>query len=545
MKKKKQKRTRTLVIIGAAVVVLAVGTILIVNSLKKGGDSGSPTNYTVNSISSGEISTTISGSGTLAALESQSVTTTEESTVTAVNFAPGDTVKAGDVVMTMTSPEVESDLSDLKDELSDTRASLATAKQLLTNLKVTASKGGVVKDIQATVGTIVDDMDYLCLISTDGKMQLSIDATDGMEQYDPVTVVVGEDAQEGYITKLESGVATVVFEDNSYPVGTSATVQDAAGKTLGTGNMTVNEYVEVTAASGKIATVAVTDNQTVSKGSTIFKLAEGAPTANYTALKKTEASLVEQIADLEALLTVKADYDCTLTTLAVAAGDKVAAGTTVCSLTGTGGYTLSLSIDELDIATIALNQSAKITLDALDGEYTGKVTNISYSGSGTYVTSYTATITTDPIEGAYPGMSATIAVTTDTSGETLIVPVSAVQYDGDTAFIYLAGDDATLGTVVGKDEINLDSLTKATVTTGMSDGSYIAITGDGIAAGDMIWVPQVTTNATYSADDETSTTFSMGGQSGMMMGGDSSGFTPPSGMGGGQMPSGGGMPGGN
>ena len=173
------------------------------------------------------------------------------------------------------------------------------------------------------------------------------------------------------------------------------------------------------------------------------------------------------------------------------------------------------------------------------------MTNISYSGSGTYVTSYTATITTDPIEGAYPGMSATIAVTTDTSGETLIVPVSAVQYDGDTAFIYLAGDDTTLGTVVGKDEINLDSLTKATVTTGMSDGSYIAITGDGIAAGDLIWVPQVTTNATYSADDETSTTFSMGGQSGMMMGGDSSGFTPPSGMGGGQMPSGGGMPGGN
>ena len=543
-KKKKQKRMRTLILIGAAAVVLAVGTILIVNATKKSGDATRQINYTVNTVSSGEISTTISGSGTLAALESQSVTTTEESTVTAVNFAPGDTVKAGDVVLTMTSPEVESDLSDLNDDLSDTRASLATAKQLLTNLKVTASKGGVVKDIKASVGTIVDDMDYLCLISTDGKMQLSIDATDGMEQYDPVTVVVGEEEQEGYITKLESGVATVVFEDNSYSVGTSATVKSEDGATLGTGSITVNEYVEVTAASGKIATVAVTDNQTVSKGSTIFKLAEGAPTATYTTLKKTEAKLVDQIADLEALLTVKADYDCTLTTLAVDTGDKVASGTTVCTLTGSDGYTLALSVDELDIATVALGQSAKITLDALEGDFTGKVTNISYSGSGTYVTSYTATITTDPIEGAYPGMSATVAVTTDTSGETLIVPVAAVQYDGDTAFVYLAGDDATLGTTVGESEINLDSLTKVTVTTGMSDGSYIAVTGDGLAAGDLIWAQQVTTTSTYSADDETTATFSMSGQSGMMMGGDSSGFTPPSGMGGGEMPSGG-MPSGN
>jgi HlyD family secretion protein len=542
-KKKKQKRTRTLIIVGAVVVVLAVGGFFILNALNKGGDSTSTTNYTVNAISSGEISTTVSGSGTLAALESQSVTTTEESTVTSVNFAPGDAIKAGDVVMTMTSPEVESQLSDLRDDLSDTRASLATAKQLLTNLKVTATKGGIVKDIKATVGSIVDDMEYLCLISTDGKMSVTIDATDGMQQYDPVTVVVGEDEQDGYITKMDSGLATVVFEDNDYPVGTSATVLSEDGATLGTGSMTVNEYVEVTAASGKIATVSVKDNQTVSKGSTIFKLAEGAPTSTYTTLKKTEAEQVDEIADLEALLTVTAEYDCTLTTLAVETGDKVASGTTVCSLTGTDGYTLSLSIDELDIATVALGQSATITLDALEGEFTGKVTNISYSGSGSYVTSYTATITTDPIEGAYPGMSATVGVITDTSGETMIVPVSAVQYDGDTAYVYQAGDDAQVGTTVGENEIDLNSLTKVTVTTGMSDGSYIAVTGDGIVAGDLIWVKQVTTTATYSEDDSTTTAFSMGGQSGMM-GGDSSGFTPPSGMSGGQMPSGG-MPGGN
>ncbi len=542
-KKKQQKRTRNLILIGAGVVVVAAGVLLFLTLSKKDGSDTSTLNYRVAAVSSGEIRTTISGSGTLSALEAKTVTTTAESTVTAVNAKPGDAIKAGDVVLTMTSSEVESQLDELKSDLTSTRSSLASAKQLLTNLKVTNSKAGIVKDIQAKVGSVVDDMDYLCRIATDGKMQLSIPVTSGVGQYDAVTVVVGEDEQEGYVTEISDGMATVVFEDNYYPVGTSAQVLDANGATIGTGTMDVNEYVEVTAASGKIATIEVEDNDRVGRGATIFTLAEGAPTAAYTTLKKTETDLVSQIADLEDLLTVTADTDCTVTSLSVAAGDTVDAGTTVCVLTGTNGFTLDLSIDELDIASVALDQSATVTLDALDGEYTGKVTNISYSGSGSYVTSYTATITTDPIEGAYPGMSASAEIVTDTSGETLIVPVSAVQYDGDTAYVYLAGDDAQLGDVLADGALDLDKLTKVTVTTGMSDGSYIAVTADGLAAGDLIWMPERTSTKTYSEDDSTATTFSMGGGN-MMMGGDSSGFTPPSGGMGGQMP-GGGMPGGN
>jgi len=539
-KKKKQKRTRNIMIISAAAVLVAAGAILVFNLSKASADTTSTLSYRATAVSSGEISTTIDGSGTLAAAESQSITTTEESTVTSVNFAPGDVIKAGDVVMTMTSTEVESQLSDLEDELSDTRTSLASAKQLLTNLSVTAAKGGIVKDIRAQVGTIVDDMDYLCLIATDGKMQLTIPETDGMEQYDAVSVQVGEDTQEGYITAIESGIATVVFTDNYYPVGTSATVLSESGATLGTGEITVNEYVEVTAASGKIAAVKVEDNQKISKSSTVFTLAEGAPTAAYTTLKNTEAELLTKIADLEALLTVKAETDCTLTSLSVETGDTVAAGTSVCTLTGTGGFTLALSIDELDIASVKLGQSATVTLDALEGEFTGTVTNISYSGSGSYVTSYTATISTEPIDGAYPGMSASAEIITETSGETLIVPVSAVQYEGDTAFVYMAADDVQAGSTLADGALDLDKLTKITVTTGMSDGSYIAVTAEGLAVNDVIWVPERTSTATYSEDDETAvTSFTMGG--GMTMpSGESGTFQRPDDMGSGsfQPPSG-------
>ncbi len=126
-------------------------------------------------------------------------------------------------------------------------------------------------------------------------------------------------------------------------------------------------------------------------------------------------------------------------------------------------------------------------------------------------------------------MSASAEIVTDTSGETLIVPVSAVQYDGDTAFVYLAGDEVQLGDVLADGALDLDKLTKVTVTTGMSDGSYIAVTADGLAAGDMIWVPERTSTKTYSEDDSTTTNFMMSGQSGMVISEGSGGFTPPSG----------------
>ena len=535
-KKHKQKRTRNIILLCAVAAVVVVGVVLAITLTSKSADGTSLLTYRATAVSSGEINATIDGSGTLAAQESQSVTTTEESTVTSVNFAPGDAIKAGDVVMTMTSTEVESQIAELQDELSDTRASLATAKQLLTNLSVTNSKGGIVKDIKAQVGSIVDDMDYLCRVATDGKMQLTIPATDEMQPYDAVTVQIGDDEQAGYITKIEDGIATIVFKDNYYPVGTSASVLSESGSTLGSGTIDVNEYVDVTAAAGRIAAINVEDNQKISKSYSVFTLAQGAPTAAYTTLKNTEAELLSKITDLEGLLTVKAETDCTLTALSAAVGDTLAAGTSVCTLTGTGGFTIALSIDELDIASVKLGQSASVTLDALGGEFAGTVTNISYSGSGTYVTSYTATITTEPIEGAYPGMSASAQITTDTSGETLIVPVSAVQYEGETAFVYLAEDGTTAGTMLQDGALDLDKLTKINVTTGMSDGSYIAITAEGLAAGDVVWLPERTTNATYSADDSTEDTaassFFMTGPGGVSMtSGDSGTFQPPNGMG--------------
>ncbi len=531
----KRKRGKAIgrIVLGAAVLALCVGGVILYQSLTAKEPSTSTVTYAVNAVSEGEIASVISGSGTLSAIRSASVAAGTTLTVDEVFYRAGDAVAAGEPIIKLSSDAITAQLATLAEELATVQGKLATVTQRLKNRYVTSTKAGYVKGIAVQAGDVCEDAEYLCYISTDGQMQFTIDAADTVRQYDALTVQIGSETAEGLVTALSAGKATVVVDGNAYDMGATAEAFDAGGASVGTGTLTVNEHVLITAPYGRIDAVLVTEGQKVKNGSKLFRLSEGTPTETYMEYKKTEADLLAQIQALRDQLTIRADWDCVLTTISVKVGDELASGSAICTLSGTDGYMMSLSIDELDISAVQLGQDANITLDAIDGAYKGSVSNISYSGSGSFVTSYTATVETEPIAGAYPGMSASVEIITDTSGLSLIVPVNAVRYDNEQAYVYLAGTAHRRGETAAADALDLDSLEKAYVTTGMSDGSYIAVTGDALSVGTLIWVEQRTTTATYTADSNATTAFSFGG-TGTQMGG-TGGFPmgePPSGFGG-------------
>lgn len=510
--KRRKKRIRTICIAGGVAVLVIAAILFLFSSLGKQAEIVSVLTYRATAVAEGEIRSTVSGSGTLSALHLQTVTAAGDVKVESVNFAAGDAVKEGDIVMTLSSAALKDKLDDLRDQLADVQEDLATVDQTRSSLSIKAEQAGVVKVINAKAGDLCEDLATLCVISTDGKMKVVVDAPSGMKKYDEVTVSVAGDTIDGRVTDISVGRATVVIDTDGYDVGAAATVSNASGETLGTGALDVNEHVDVTASAGRIDSVKVELNQSVKAGKTLFRLSDGAPSDDYLSYKETEADLLEQIEDTQDALVVRADHDGILATLSVDAGDEVDAGGALCVLSGTDGYEITLAVDELDIASVKLGQDVAVTLDALeDQKFAGKVTNISFAGSGSYVTSYTVTITTDPIAGAYPGMTASAAITTETSGITTIVSVNAVQYDGDTAYLLLCGDDVAAGAAKDQAELDIASLERLTVTTGMSDGSYIAVTAEGLSAGDLIWVPQLATTSVYSSDDSTTAMFSQGG----------------------------------
>lgn len=239
-----------------------------------------------------------------------------------------------------------------------------------------------------------------------------------------------------------------------------------------------------------------------------------------------------------------APYDAVILELYIHEGDEIADDTSVAMFMGTDGYTMELSVDENNISAVALGQEVEISIDVMSGAYTGSVTDISYdgstSGSSTY---YQIEVTFDYVEGTYPGMGVSAEIVIEDSGDGLLVPVSAVQTSGDTKYVYLAPDGASLGDIIAEDDMDLTKLTKVTVTTGMSDGSYILVDSDELSEGDLVVV--ITKTSTLTGSENSGEGEYPGGMSGGFPGGMSGGFPGgdmPEGFDPSQMP--GGFPGG-
>lgn len=90
---------------------------------------------------------------------------------------------------------------------------------------------------------------------------------------------------------------------------------------------------------------------------------------------------------------------------------------------GKDGFTMGIAVDELNISSVALEQEVSFTIDAVDGDYTGSVTAISYNGSTSGgKTAYQITATVDYVEGVYPGMSASAEIVIEDSGDGRLFP---------------------------------------------------------------------------------------------------------------------------
>ena len=219
-----------------------------------------------------------------------------------------------------------------------------------------------------------------------------------------------------------------------------------------------------------------------------------------------------------------APYDAVILEFYLDEDTEIADSTNVAMFMGTEGYTMSISVDENNISTVELGQEVEVKIDAVSGTYTGAVTDISYDGSTSgSTTSYKIEATFDYVEKTYPGMSVSAEIVIEDSGEGLLVPVDAVYTSGDTKYVYLAPGSASLGDEYDEGDLDLSKLEKVTVTTGMSDGTYIMIESSSLSEDDLIIITSITSTMTGSEGSDREN----GGMSGF-----------PGGMGGGSFPGG-------
>lgn len=141
---------------------------------------------------------------------------------------------------------------------------------------------------------------------------------------------------------------------------------------------------------------------------------------------------------------VRAPFNGVIAEINVKTGDFVSSNTILITLM-TQQQIAELTINEIDIAKVKLNQPATLVFDAVEElTLTGKVTDIASAASTNQgVVTYGITITLDTInELIKPGMTVDASIIVDRRTDIVFVPNSAIQARGDDIFVQvLEADD--------------------------------------------------------------------------------------------------------
>lgn len=128
--------------------------------------------------------------------------------------------------------------------------------------------------------------------------------------------------------------------------------------------------------------------------------------------------------------------------------------------------TVEIQVDELDILSLQVGMTARVTLDAQPGkEFTGSITKINaYGVNSGGNTKYTVTVTIPRQDSMRSGMNASVKITTAQSQPLPTVPAEAIVFDSGKSWLYTGYDEKT---------DTLSCLTE--IQTGISDGSLVEL----------------------------------------------------------------------
>ena len=479
MQPKKKKSRVWLWILLAVVITIIVVLLVLGNALK----NASKPVYTAYTVENGSVERTITGSGRLKSEDSSTLQLPGGVLVESVAVEAGDTVKAGDLLATLDLDSLSNLAATASSELSQLDSQISSRSDVT---RVTAPVRGRVKYLPATKGedvlSVINQYGALALLSTDKKMQLSFTTDQALALYSKVSVRWDGGKATGMVYEKTSDGYLVTLTDNGTPYQAKAQVYD--GDTLlGEGTLEIHAPVAVLASGGEITDVAVSENDFVYANTKLFSLDNAPAGDSYNTAftnRAEKAALYAQLLAYQKDPRVLAPVDGIIGEVKMTESAEVAASTAsngmtdaVSLLTG-GAVKLTIDADELDIDSVALGQSASVTLDAYPGEtFTATVTHISRIGtvSGS-ITTYPVEVTLSYDERLLEGMNGSAVILTSKKENVPLIPVARIIEDSTGAYVNVKN-------AAGE-------LERRDITTGLSDGTNAEVTS-GLVAGDKIW----------------------------------------------------------
>ena len=488
----------------AAVILAGAGWF----ALKPSGRGGTAQmgQYTPDAVQRRDLTEAVSGTGTVAPIDSYYLKPLVTGEVLEAPFEVGDQVEKGQLLYRLDAKDAEMNIQQA--ELS-VRQAQKSYDDLAANLTVRSGGAGVVQQVLVQRGDMVSPGTPIAEVADTSTLTvvLPFHSTDAQGispgQSAQVTVAGTLETLPGTVESVSSadlvgaGGALVrqvkirVANPGALTAANSATAQVGDVACAGSANFQEALRQTVTAqASGEVTDVHVTAGSAVSAGSALVSLGGTAAQSSLEdlaiALENARLSL-QRARDALENYTITAPISGTVIEKNIKAGDNVnnIESGSLAVIYDLSYLKLEMNISELDLSKLREGQTVDITADAIPGEvFQGVVDRVSINGTTTNgFTTYPATILLEDYGGLNPGMNVSADIIVERVENALSIPAAAVQR-GDTVLVPLEGCLSPDGTAV----VDPTKTEERTVTLGGGDGEYVEI-ASGLDEGETVLVP--------------------------------------------------------
>ncbi len=515
-----KKRRKWPWIVLAAVAVVIILVIIFVSSAANGLKN---TVYTRYDVKKGDVTTSITASGTLRPQDSQEIDIPDGIEVEDVLVSVGDRVSKGDRLAKVNENDAKKTASELKDSIAALDAQISAAG----STKASSVKSGVkgrVKAIYAKEGelvsSVISENGCLAIISAGGKMYADITTQTELKPKDNLEIKWENGNDEAEVLYAIQDGYRIVFDDDKAPYGKNIEVY-LKDMRLGEADAQIMTPISIYSDGGRIENIDVQVNDSVSAGSTLFTLEEGQEQSAYLQLLSQREQLAKVMSDAAALVDdpyVTADADGVISAINIAksassvdvqqsgAGSGASSSGTysmmgmsqTSSLTATSANnaseqtasssaafvletgdanTMTVMVNELDISSVKAGQKAEVSVDAFaDEKFEAEVTSV--SNYGTYdgsMSNYAVEITLKADDRLLSGMNGSAVIVSNSAEDVLLVPVEAINEDAQGEFVYVS----STGNTDGSDK------KQVRIKTGLSDGEFAEVL-EGLNEGDKV-----------------------------------------------------------
>jgi RND family efflux transporter MFP subunit len=443
----------------------------------------------------------VSAAGNIALASQQAAVFQVGGIVTEIAVKPGDTVKAGDLLVALDSTELERAVQRANLSLSVSRNALAQLHEPASQADIEAAQsnlaaaqeslaelqaGPSAAELEAAQAVLTAAQaayeDLLAGPSEAELTQLSAELHKAFLTLEQAQEAYNEIAYRGDIGQTQQAMdlqtATIDY-DTAKAAYDIATAPASEAELQGALQAIVEAQVQLEALHATQAELASAEAQVASAEASLAALLDG---ASETEVRAAELAIEQAQVDLEEAeanrerAQLRAPIDAAILTVDIQVGQQVTAGLSALTLADLTNLELPVYVAEVDISKVKLGQPVNIAIDALpDQLFSGEVSRIaptSQSDSG--VVNYQVTLQLNDLEladGVRPGMTAVATILGEGAQNAWLVPSNAlVEFEGETTVRVVQN---------GREE-------RVTVTTSSTQGEWTVVQSDELQAGDEV-----------------------------------------------------------